>query len=231
MTTEAKSTLSHSWAVPECLKIPADPLRCRLDFHHQAVTMTLLDGDTVETKVVSAMDVAHALATELSFSSGLLPPNTLWWSNTKSGPLYSLYVEPKVWKLALLTDATKPPRRFILPMPGFIFLCIPGQPPWLYSVKKRPTKPTDVVYKAPLCNIFDTGRSCPGTHKYPNRAADMVQSFFTSFFSPTADLHNRSLMFPKNIVGLWEHLDNKRRFPSADLVRHGTIRDLMEMQI
>ncbi|MBA7632193.1 hypothetical protein ES703_39736 [subsurface metagenome] len=231
METQVKDKPSYVWAVPESLKVPVDALRCRLDFHHQAVVMTLFDGDLVDTKVVSAQDVTHALATELSFGSGLLPPNTLWWSNTKVGPLVALYVEPKVRKCALLEDATKAPHRFTLPMPGFIFICLPGQAPWLYAVKKRPTKEKDIVYSAPLCNIFSNGRSCSGTHKYPNRAADMVNSFFTSFYTRAAHLSNRSLMFPQNVVDLWEHLDNKKRFPMADLVKLGTVRDLMAMEV
>jgi hypothetical protein len=219
------------WAVPENLKIPTDPLRCRLDFHHQAVVLTLFDGDLVDTKIVSALDVSHSLASELSFGTGLLPANTLWWKNTRRGPVFALYEKPKVRHCALLEDATKTPRRFELPMPGFIFLCTPVQPPWVYAVKKRPTKETDDIFKAPLCNIFDDGRSCPGTHNYPDRVADIPKSFFTAFYTPTANLANRSNMFPQNIVGLWEHLDKKKQFPTGDLVRMGTIRDLMMMEI
>lgn len=219
------------WAVPESLKIPADPLRCRLDFHHQAVVMTFFDGDLVDTRVVSALDVAHALATGLSFGSGLLPENTLWWSNTRRGPVFALYVAPAIRKCALLEDASKPPRRFTLPLPGFIFLCTPGQTPYVYAVKKRPTKETDLVYNAPLCNIMENGRSCPGTHSYPNRVAEVPNSFFLSFFTPTADLKNRSNMFPHNIVGLWEHLNNKKRFPNSDLVKLCTVHDLMTLDL
>lgn len=231
METQVKTAPAFQWVVPESLQIPADPLRCRLDFHHQAVVMTLFDGDLVDTKVVSALDVAHALASDLSFGSGLLPPNTLWWTNTRRGPIFALYVEPKIRKFALLEDVNKPPRRFTLPMPGFIFLCTPSQAPWVFAVKKRPTKKTDVVYKAPLCNIHESGRSCAGTHQYPERAANMVQSFFTSFYTATADLRNRSQMFPQSVVALWEHLDNKKRFPMADLVKYGTVHDLMEMEM
>ncbi len=229
MVSNAKTEPGHQWAVPEKMMVPADPLKCRLDFHHQAITMTLFEGDVVNTRVVSALDLANALASDLSFGSGLLPQNTLWWMNTRRGAITALYVEPKVRKFALLEDATKPPRRLTLPMPGFIFLCSQGQSPWVYAVKKRPTKLTDIVYKAPLCNIHETGRSCAGTHKYPNRVADIVKSFFTSLYSPTADLHGRSLMFPHSVVLLWNHLDKKRCFPMADLVKHGTVHDLMEM--
>ena len=226
----AKPAPAYEWAIPAELGVPPDPLRLRLDFHHQAVVMTLFQGETIDTKVVSAVDVAHALASELSFGTGLLPPGTIWWQNTRGGPIFALYIEPKVRKVALQETAGKPPRRFTIPLPGLIFLCSPGAPPWVFAVKKKPTKETDIVYRAPLCNIYNDGRSCPGNHRYPARVTDIVQSFFMSFFSPTADLRNRSAMFPQSVVDLWEHLDKKRTFPMADLVKHGVIRDLINME-
>jgi len=219
----------YKWAIPTELDVPPDPLRLRLDFHHQAVALTLFEGEAVTTKLVSALDVATALANDLSFGTGLLPPGTIWWQNTRGGPTYALYVEPKVRKVALLEATDKPPRRFTIPLPGFIFLCSPGQPPWVFAVKKKPTKETDIVYKAPLCNLFSDGRSCPGDHRYPERVTDIVQSFFMSFFTRAADRRNRSQMFEHDVVLLWEYLDNKKTFPMKDLVRHGTVRDLMNM--
>ena len=96
---------------------------------------------------------------------------------------------------------------------------------------QRIIKESDTVFRAPLCNVHDNGRSCAGTHNYPERVADIPQSFFVSFFTASANLQNRSKSFPNNIVGLWESLDNKKRFPIADLVRHGTIKDLISMGV
>jgi len=230
MTNERNEAPTYSWAVPKELGIPSDPLRLRLDFHHQSAVMTFYQGDTVVTRQVDAMDVAHALASDLSFSSGLLPANTLWWQNTKEGPVFAIYVEPQIRKLALRDQVDKAPRRFKIPLPGLVFLCSPGKPPWVFAVKKKPTKVTDIVFRAPLCNIFQNGRSCPGSQTYPTRVADIVQSFLISFFSQTADLRNRSMLFPHNIVQLWEHLDNKKVFPNNDLIVHGTIKDLMQYE-
>lgn len=225
MTTN--KTPAFIWAVPKELGIPADPLRLRLDFHHQSTVLTYFQGDIVTTKQVDAMDVAHALASDLSFGSGLLPPDTLWWLNTRGGPVFALYVAPKVWKLALQESINKPPRRFTIPLPGFIFLCTPGQPPWVVAVKKRPTKESDIVYHAPLLNVFRNGRSCPGSHSYPTRVADMVQSFFISFFSATADLQGRSKKYPKNVIELWKSLEGKSKYPLEDLNEFGKVGDLM----
>ncbi len=227
---EKSGTPVFTWAIPKELGIPPDPLRLRLDFHHQSTVMTFFQGDLVTTKQVDAMDVAHALASDLSFGSGLLPPDTIWWQNTRGGPVFALYVTPKTRTLALQEDIKKLPRRFNVPLPGLIFLCTPGQPPWVVACKRKPTKESDIVYHAPLCNIFRNGRSCPGSHKYPTRVADIVQSFFISFFSATADLQGRSQKFPKNVIDLWKFLDGKRQFPTDDLVKFGTIGDLMNME-
>ncbi len=191
--------------------------------------MTFFEGETVTSKVVSAMDVAHALASELSFGSGLLPPGTIWWRNTRSGAVVAIYVEKHIRQVALQTNIKKPPKRYKLPMPGLIFLCQPGMTPWVFAVKNKPKKETDIVYRAPLANIHANGRSCAGSHTYPTRLENMVESFFTSFFSATADLRNRSRQFPENVLHLWEFLDGKRRYPLADLVEHGTIIDLLNM--
>jgi len=227
----SKVKTAYDWAIPEQLEVPPDPLRLRLDFHNQVTIMYLFDGEVAAVQVVSAMDAAHALSRELSFNTGLLPTNTLWWANTREGPIYALWVEPKVWKLALQDEPMKPPRRFTCPMPGFIFLCSPGQPPWVFAVKRKPTKLSDLIYKAPLCNLYKTGRSCPGSHKYPMDVGKVPDSFFRSFFSPTADLKNRSEMFPDNVVHLWEFLDGKKKYPTNDLVKHGTVKDLMNQEM
>ena len=232
MTETTNKAPAFKWALPKELGIPSDPLRLRLDFHHQSTVMTYFQSDTIAvTKQVDAMDVAHALASDLSFGSGLLPPDTLWWQNTRSGPVFALYVEPKIWKLALQEDIKKPPQRFKIPLPGLIFLCTPGQAPWVYAVKKRPTRETDIVYQSPLANIFNNGRSCPGSHQYPIKVGDIVPSFFVSFFSATADLAHRSKKYPKNVLQLWKYLDGKKKFPNDDLVEHGTISDLITMEM
>ena len=231
MTDTKTEPPAFGWAVPEELGIPPDPIRLRLDFFHQSTEMTIFGKDSIEKRLVSAMDVSLALSSELSFNTGLLPPGTIWWQNTKHGALYALYVEPGIRKLALQVEAGMPPYRFTIPLPGFIFLCFPSQPPWVFAVKKKPTKEKDIVYKAPLCNIFSNGRSCPGSHRYPARVADIVESFFVSYFTTTAELSDRSRKYPDNVVRLWKSLDKKKKFPMQDLVEQCTVKDLLMMEI
>jgi len=231
MTNNKDETPGITWAVPSELGVPPDKLRLRLDFYHQATTVTYFEGDMVVTKIVDALDVAHALASDLTFSTGLLPDGTLWWQNTRSGPIFALYVEPKIRKVALEMDPGNPPKRYTIPLPGLIFLCTPNQAPWVYAVTKKPTKETDIVYRAPFANIYNNGKSCPGSHRYPSRVADTAESFFMSFFSSAGDKGNRSKQFPNNVLKLWDFLDGKKKYNLTDLVPHGTIKDLMAMQI
>lgn len=221
----------YHWAVPAELGIPADPLRLQLNLYHQAAEILWYEGETVQTKPVSCADVAQYLANEMTFTTGFLPEGCRWWCNTRQGPLHAIYQKPRIWKLALQKNVKEPAKRFTCPMPGFIFLCTPGQPPWVYAVKRNPTKITDIVYKAPLANIFADGRSCPGSHKYPMEVSQIIDSFFRSFFSETANLQGRSVMFPDNITHLWEFLDGKDKFPTEDLVKHSYVGDLMRQEM
>lgn len=215
-------------AVPESLEIPTDKLLVRLDFHSNIVLMHEFEDEKMTTKVVSAIDIAHALTRELAVSTGILPKDALWWMSTRNGAVTALWRPPKVWRVALQRAAMGTPQRFTLPMPGLIFLCQPGQAPWVFAAKRRPTKPADLVYKAPLANIFQDGRSCPGNHKFPLDVGKIPDSFFRSFFSPTADLRDRSRKFPGTVVDLWKHLDGKDKYPMGDLVQHGTVGDLIQ---
>jgi len=137
-----------SWAVPKKLNVPDDPLRLRIDFHNHAVRMQAFEGEVVGTKLVSAMDLAQALSRELPSNTGLLPKSILWWANSREGPIFALWEEPKVWKLALQEAALGAPRRFECPMPGLVFLCTPGKTPWVFAMKRKPTKQSDIVYRA-----------------------------------------------------------------------------------
>ncbi len=215
------------WALPEALEIPPDKLQVRLDFYQDAVLMHVVNDGVIAVHMVSARDIALTLLQDVSLTSGLLPANALWWSQTKEGPEVALWQQSRVWPVALMTEPFKPPRRLKLPLPGLIFVCQPGRPPRVYAARHKPTHLKSPIYHAPLFNIFGDGRSCPGTHKYPQNIEQIPESFFTSFFSPAGELRSRSLKYPNNLLGLWEELDGKRRYPLKDLVHLGQVDDII----
>jgi hypothetical protein len=113
--------------LPESLKVGKDKIMLRLDFYSEAIVMQGFEKKGGNFRIVSAHDVANALAGELSFGSGLLPENALWWTNDKSGPMVALWLPPGIRRVALQTEAMGPPERYDVPLPGLIFLCRPGQ--------------------------------------------------------------------------------------------------------
>lgn len=217
------------WALPEGLQVPKDELRLRLDFYDGTLLMHRYEGGTTTTHQVSPDDVAAALTRDLAVSSGLLPPNTLWWKNSRNGPLVALWVAPKVRAVAMQDKPFEPPTRLRVPMPGAIFVCAPGQPPWVYAVKSRPRAATDTVYSFPAFNVFSHGRVCPGTHQFGQSLPNIPDEFFISYFSHTGDFAGRSTKHPKDLRALWEELNGKTQFPTSDLVRAGTVSDVMEL--
>jgi PRTRC genetic system protein B len=236
MTTETKTDLPSPFqkALPKAMKIGRDQLLLRLDFYTEAIVMQSFDkkGNGGSYKMVSAHDLGRALSAGMSFASGLLPENALWWANTKNGSVVAIWVPPGIRRLGLQTEGMKV-LRYNVPLPGLIFICRPGVSPYVYAATERPAAPKDKVYKAPLANVYDDGRTCPGDHKYPTVIADIPDSFFRSFFSRGADLGGRSKKHPKDIIEMWKDLDKKegKEYPISDLQYHGTIGDLMAMSI
>src|SRR6476646_4725139 len=86
-------------ALPSDLKLEEDPLRLRLDFHDETVIMHDYADGVARTRLVSALDIAHALARELDLDTGLLPREALWWSKTAAGIRVAVWREPKVWTI------------------------------------------------------------------------------------------------------------------------------------
>jgi len=218
----------YQWALPEGLEVPPDELRARLDFYQDTTVLYLVDKGVITTRVVSARDVALALLREVPLSSGLLPEGTLWWRQGRDGAEVALWRPPRVWPVALVTEPLKPPRRFRLPMPGLVFVCSLGKSPRVYAAKRKPKKLEDTIYHAPLFNLFQDGRTCPGTHSFPADIGEIPESFFTSFFSMEASYRGRSKKYPDDLLKLWEELDGKKRYPLGDLVPLAKLEDIMK---
>ena len=210
--------------------VQPDRLCARIDIYHENIMLTEFDSTNHHTvKQISAQAVADIFTRHMGFSSGFLPPNCLWWKHSHLGQTVGLWQPPRQWNIALVEKPLQPPTRLKLPMPGFLFVCVPGSPPWIFATKKRPTGPDSTLYRAPTFNVFGDGRVCPGTHQFPQNVEEIPESFFQSFFSPEADIRERSVSHPERLEDLWKELDGKTRFPNADLVYQGTVREAMQL--
>lgn len=215
------------WALPEGLDVPPDKLSLRMDIFHETILLHQFGEDGTTTRVVSALDVARAFTRDIRLHSGVLPEGALWWSMGPEGEEVALWRSPRVWRVALVVEAFQPPRRFALPMPGLVFVCSSGRPPRVYAAKRRPASPAWPLYHAPLFNLFGDGRSCAGTHNYPDRVGEAPESFFQSFFTREGDARGRSKKHPDNLLALWEELDGKKSYPIRDMVTFGTVEQVM----
>lgn len=221
------------WAVPEALGVPLDPLVARIDIHETAILLSMRtagQNPTVETRLVSATALARAMAETLPLKTGLLPENTLWWCQTRDGPLYALWRPPRVWKVAIIESENTEIKRRALPMPGLIFLCQSARPPSVFAATSRPTKEEDQLYHAPLFNVYFNGDSCPGSHRYPERVADIPESFFASVFSGHGDRGARSRTFGEDLFALWAFLDGQKEYPLEDLAPALTVEHAMAIR-
>ena len=219
-------------AVPADLEVEADPLRLRLDFHDESVVLHDYGArGAVATRLVSALDVAHALASELDLTTGLLPPGALWVVKRAGGAWTALWQEPGTRTVRLRTSLEAPPRRYRLPLPGLVFLCPPGgQAPYVFAATTRPRKPEEQLYHAPCHNLFDTGRVCVGTHPFPSDPARVPAAFFDSYFSAhPSTARGKSRRHPEDVGRLWDELDGARAFPLDDLLPHSTVAEAMRL--
>ncbi len=215
-------------ALPIPLEAARDTLEASILFYRESVVLTTHGKDGVATThMVSALDVAKALAGTLSLNTGVLPPDTLWWASTSPAPTVGLWRSPRKWKVALQVKALVPPERLELPMPGLVFVCSPGQPPYVYATKRRPVKPEEKLYHAPLFNVFSSGLTCAGNHRYPARVEEIPESFFLSFFTQAGDSHGRSARHPDDLAAWWRMQNGMKRYPTQDLMPFGTIGDVI----
>lgn len=217
----------YQWTLPEKLEVLRDELRVRLDFYQDNTILYVLEKGIITTRRVSARELSLAILSEVQLNSGLLPKSTLWWKQDKTGVQIALWRPPKVWPVALQENPFQPARRFRLPMPGLIFICSAGQAPQVFAAKKRPQSLGDFIYHAPLFNVYQDGRTCAGTVKYPQDMEKIPEAFFASFFSEAANFTGRSKKYPKELLKLWEEIDGKTRYPLDDLVQFGKVEDIM----
>ncbi len=110
---------------------------------------------------------------------------------------------------------------------GVGFVCSPGRAPWVYAALERPVNGKQQLYRAPAFNVFRDGRVCPGSHRFPEDAGPIPESFFQSFLSLTGDTRERSKQHPDDLKALWEELDGKAEYPVEDLVPQCTVGHVM----
>ena len=227
MTLLQRREPDTGWQLPRPEDIPRDQLLLQLEIYNENIILRRFESEKAWVTNISADALAHTLTQHIKATSGLLPENALWWDRGDAGQNVALWRPPRVWPVALQREAFQPPIRLRLPMPGLVFVCTPGRPPAIYAALERPTDGEQQLYRAPTFNTFSNGRTCPGSHKFPENVAEIPESFFESYFSMTGDSRFRSKKYPENLLDLWEELDGHTEYPTEDLVAQCTVDDIM----
>ena len=226
-TTMSDEVDTTQWSLPGPADAARDELQIQLEVYKETILLRGFESDSTWVRTVSADAIANVFTQHLGFSSGLLPQDALWWNQGETGQVAALWRPPQVWPVALQREAFKPPARLRLPMPGLVFVCSPGRPPWVYAALSRPSDPEQHLFRAPAFNVFRDGRVCPGSHRFPEEVGLIPESFFQSYFSLTGDSRDRSKKHADNLQALWEEIDGQTEYPTEDLVPQCTVGQAM----
>lgn len=200
---------------PQPESTPQQWPRLRLDFYNTAVLMSCWEDDgRLATYPVSVHDVVSA-CTNVQLSSGLLPPNTLYWKQQANQVMLGVYVTARRWKVQ--TEE----RSYHIPMPPFVFVGC-GSSYHVFAVKKRPSQEHDRLYHAPCPNVHTHGGICQGNTPFPICSPRHIQTALTLFLEGSlfnADLsRSKCRSHPEDVRQLWAELDGRKRFPLSELV-------------
>lgn len=189
--------------------------RLRLDFYNTAVLMSRWEDEgRLATYPVSVHDVVSA-CTNVALSSGLLPPNTLFWKQQANQSMLGVYVPARRWKVQ--TEE----RSYHVPMPPFVFVGY-GSSYHVFAVKKWPSHEHDQLYHAPCPNVHTHGGICQGNTPFPICSPWNIQTALTLFLEGSlfnADLsRGKCRSHPEDVRELWAELYGRKRFPLSELV-------------
>ncbi|NKQ35203.1 MAG: hypothetical protein HF973_06240 [Chloroflexi bacterium] len=188
--------------------------RLRLDFYSTAVLMSRWEDDgRIIAYPVSVHDVVSA-CTNVELSSGLLPPNTLFWKRQANQMALGIYVPARRWRVQTEDQS------YHVPMPPFVFVGN-GSSYKIFAVKKRPSSEHDPLYHAPCPNVHTTGGICQGNTPFPICSPRNIQTALTLFMEGSyfnADLSSgKCRSYPDDVRRLWAELDGRKRFPLSEL--------------
>ena len=214
---------------PQPRPAPRDTLRTRIDVFDTTIRLTNYREDTATIRDVDPAELIDALTSQRRQTSPLLPPNTLWFSITPYGTAMAIWEPPRIRRVAMQFQPMHPPERLNVPMPGMVYICTPGRPPYIFASPDRPAQITDQLYHAPTFNTFADGRTCPGSNEYPLNHADIPESFWQSFFSYEGDEHGRSRSNYNDLWKHWQELHDQPEYPTDDLITAITVERAMRL--
>ena len=209
--------------------LPRDHLQTRIDVFDTSIQLTNYQNDTAATRPIDPDTLINALTARRRQVSPILPDNTIWWSHSSYGTAIAVWEPPRIRRVAMQTAPLTPPERLNLPMPGMLFICVPGQPPYVFAAPERPNADDQRLFHAPTFNTFSNGSTCPGSNEYPMDHAAIPESFWRSFFSFAGHSNGRSRKHHNALWQHWQEIHDQPEYPVEDLVPAIIVRDAMQL--
>jgi PRTRC genetic system protein B len=191
--------------------------RMRVDLYDESVVLVKYnDGAPVSAYEVAPDDLAAAFS-GVPISTGLLPPDVVFYTRRGSHVRMAIYLEPQIRTLHVEDgDAA---RDYVIPLPGLVFVGELRRYS-IYAAKARPTAEHDRLYHAPFPNVHTKGGICAGDVEFPECAPDTIHEAADLFLDSTFnhDLRDgKSQDYPEDILDLWDELDGEHEALSVDV--------------
>jgi len=202
-------------------------LRLRLDLFEESIVLTRYDDNRPITCYEVAPDDLAAAFANMPLTTGVLPRDCLFYARRDGPALFGIYIPPGRRTLVAWLEPEQK-TEFDVPLPGFVFTG-KGSRYCVFAVKHRPGN-REGLFRAPLPNVFDNGKICPGNVNFPPCSAQTIHKAANMFFASEFNqdlMQGRSAEYQENVFRLWEAIDDQDEFPLDDLVKtHLVLEDL-----
>jgi PRTRC genetic system protein B len=197
------------------------PPLAQLTFYSDTILVTKYTTGGTTTHPVHPADVASAF-TQVSLTTGLLPPNTLCYA--RSGGKVAMAILLPATQHTVQVETATGLTPLTIPLPPLIFAG-KGTQYFVFALKNAVPASHAPLFQAPCPNVFERGNICQGNTPFPETAPDSIYHAFRTFLRDSA--FNTHLATARvqgkhagNVLALWHHLHTRRtrRFPLRHLV-------------
>lgn len=196
--------------------IPDQELEAILVFYENSIFYVRYEGIDVKQPIeISGEELEQAFA-GISFNSGLLDLNTLFFAKTGKVEEILLFF-PKGTKKIVLKSLKKKNKVITIPVPAHVFHGI-GQSYKIFAVKDLQE---GTLYQMPVPNVHPNGAICHGSVKFPECSKYGIKQAYNLFWESAfnKDLSDGKLVDEKlNLHKFLQSLNGENEFPVDMLV-------------
>jgi hypothetical protein len=200
--------------IEETLESVSDQkLEATLSFYEHSIIYTKYDGKAISKIEVSGAEIEQVFA-GVSFNSGLLDLNTLFYAKTGKTEEICLYFPAEKKRITLRFKGKN--KVITIPVPAHVFHGI-GLTYKIFAIKDL--QEGSLCYM-PLPNIHPNGTICHGSVSFPSCSKEEIKQAYKLFWESAfnKDLSDGKLSEKIDLHEFLISLDGKEQFPKGILV-------------